>query len=65
MLSGEVAVEILDAVDHRRIGLQGYAAPQPVVEDGGDKGHFRLVARLLLDDRGEGHQLVQVQAPRS
>jgi hypothetical protein len=57
--AAKVAVERrAEAVDHRGIGLQSHAAPEPQREDARDAGPLRGKSRLLLDDRREDQCLV-------
>ena len=44
-------------VDHRGIGLQLHAEPQPVQEDGGNMRPLLLARGLLFDDRGQHQRL--------
>ena len=53
--------EVLQRILDRRIGLQGDAAAQAVDVDPGDAGHLVRLARLLVDDRREGHHLQAAQ----
>ena len=57
---GRPALAAEHAVEDGRVGLQPHALVQPVDEDGGDARALVGHAGLLLDDRGERHELVDV-----
>ena len=56
--AGEVPVEIRDAVDDRGVALERHAESEAVREDRRDERPLRRLGRFLLDDRGEGDDLV-------
>ena len=55
ILARQVAVEIGDAIDNGRIGLQPHAAFQPVVEHCRDQRPLEGRAGFFFDDRGQRH----------
>src|SRR5262245_38492600 len=49
VLAGQVAVKILETIDHRRISLKRHSDPKTIVKYGGDLWPLLRVARFLLD----------------
>jgi hypothetical protein len=53
-------VRCADPVDHRGVGLQAHAAPQPFGEHAGDAGPLGRQGGFLFDDRRQDQRLVRI-----
>src|SRR5947209_5454309 len=57
VLAREIAVEIRNVVNHRRVALERPVLAQAVVKDRRDEEALILLARLLFDDARENEDL--------